>query len=282
MAIKTRENLFKAATPASTPPSCIPPAAWFRRSPAWPIPRNKAIVGENAFAHESGIHQHGMLRNSSTYEIMRPQDVGLSRTNLVLGKHSGRHAFRERVKELGFEPSMSRVQSRCSRSSRRWPTRRRNCSTATSKRWSCRQRPDAPGPWQLVAVQVSTAPGERRCRQSSSSTRWSCSRAQSMTADGPVDASHQGHRSSDTGARGAGRSSKCAAYPLGEDAQGEALITWITTVAAIAASGCQHQHRRSRRTGLPRSGQSHRNHAQQRRASQRAIAPASLTRCHAI
>jgi 2-isopropylmalate synthase len=66
-------------------------------------PRNKAIVGENAFAHEAGIHQHGMLQHSSTYEIMRPEDVGLSSSSLVLGKHSGRHAFRNRVQELGFE-----------------------------------------------------------------------------------------------------------------------------------------------------------------------------------
>ena len=68
-----------------------------------PIPRNKAIVGENAFAHESGIHQHGMLKHHSTYEIMRPQDVGLTRSSLVLGKHSGRHALRERIQSLGFE-----------------------------------------------------------------------------------------------------------------------------------------------------------------------------------
>src|SRR5690606_17941276 len=67
------------------------------------VPRNKAIVGENAFAHESGIHQHGMLANAATYEIMRLEDVGLSRSSLVLGKHSGRHAFRERVQQLGFQ-----------------------------------------------------------------------------------------------------------------------------------------------------------------------------------
>lgn len=66
------------------------------------VARNKAIVGSNAFAHEAGIHQHGMLKHSQTYEIMRPQDVGISSTNLVLGKHSGRHALRQRVEELGF------------------------------------------------------------------------------------------------------------------------------------------------------------------------------------
>ena len=63
---------------------------------------NKAIVGANAFAHEAGIHQDGMLKNEETYEIMRPETVGASRTQLVLGKHSGRHAFGARLAELGY------------------------------------------------------------------------------------------------------------------------------------------------------------------------------------
>jgi len=63
---------------------------------------NKAIVGENAFAHESGIHQHGVLANAKTYEIMTPESIGLPRNRMVLGKHSGRHAFDERLSELGF------------------------------------------------------------------------------------------------------------------------------------------------------------------------------------
>jgi 2-isopropylmalate synthase len=62
---------------------------------------NKAIVGSNAFAHEAGIHQDGMLKHQTTYEIMRPEDVGVSQTNLVLGKHSGRHALRNRLAEMG-------------------------------------------------------------------------------------------------------------------------------------------------------------------------------------
>jgi 2-isopropylmalate synthase len=64
---------------------------------------NKAIVGKNAFAHESGIHQDGMLKNAETFEIMRPEDVGLSETNLVMGKHSGRAALRSKLSDLGFE-----------------------------------------------------------------------------------------------------------------------------------------------------------------------------------
>jgi len=64
---------------------------------------NKAIVGANAFAHESGIHQDGMLKHAGTYEIMTPESVGLTRSTLVMGKHSGRHAFKAKLKELGFE-----------------------------------------------------------------------------------------------------------------------------------------------------------------------------------
>jgi len=69
----------------------------------FPVQFNKAIVGKNAFAHEAGIHQDGMLKNATTYEIMKPEDVGQGASNLVMGKHSGRHAFREKLKALGYD-----------------------------------------------------------------------------------------------------------------------------------------------------------------------------------
>ncbi|MCB0220002.1 MAG: 2-isopropylmalate synthase [Chrysiogenetes bacterium] len=71
---------------------------------------NKAIVGANAFAHEAGIHQHGVLANKLTYEIMTPESVGIPTNQLVLGKHSGRHAFKDRLKELGFELSAEQTE----------------------------------------------------------------------------------------------------------------------------------------------------------------------------
>ena len=64
----------------------------------FPVQYNKAIVGKNAFAHESGIHQDGMLKNRNTYEIMTPESVGVKQTSLVMGKHSGRHAFKDKLK----------------------------------------------------------------------------------------------------------------------------------------------------------------------------------------
>ncbi len=68
----------------------------------YPVPKNKAVIGENAFAHESGIHQDGVLKERSTYEIMTPESVGYPKSRIVLGKHSGRHAFKKRVEELGY------------------------------------------------------------------------------------------------------------------------------------------------------------------------------------
>ncbi|MGC9372760.1 MAG: 2-isopropylmalate synthase [Thermovirgaceae bacterium] len=74
------------------------------------VPPNKAIVGANAFAHEAGIHQHGVLCNRATYEIMRPEDVGAPGSQLVLGKHSGRHAFSKRVEDLGFSLTKEQIK----------------------------------------------------------------------------------------------------------------------------------------------------------------------------
>ncbi|MBI3677747.1 MAG: 2-isopropylmalate synthase [Proteobacteria bacterium] len=76
----------------------------------FPVQFNKAIVGKNAFAHESGIHQDGMLKNVETYEIMRPEEVGVKETSLVLGKLSGRHAFRDKLESLGYDLSDEALQ----------------------------------------------------------------------------------------------------------------------------------------------------------------------------
>lgn len=101
MAIKTRKDFYGLETTINTT-RLVPTSRLVSNITGMQVQRNKAIVGQNAFAHESGIHQHGMLQERSTYEIMQPQDVGLTGTNLVLGKHSGRHAFRDRLQSLGY------------------------------------------------------------------------------------------------------------------------------------------------------------------------------------
>jgi 2-isopropylmalate synthase len=77
---------------------------------SFPVQYNKAIVGRNAFAHESGIHQDGMLKHTQTYEIMTPESVGVKQTSLVMGKHSGRHAFVHKLKELGYELAANQLE----------------------------------------------------------------------------------------------------------------------------------------------------------------------------
>ncbi len=102
MALKTRKDFFKHTTGIKTK-EIMATSKIVSGLTGLRVQRNKAIVGENAFAHESGVHQDGVLKESSTYEIMKPEDVGLPRTNIVLGKLSGRHAFKKRVKTLGYE-----------------------------------------------------------------------------------------------------------------------------------------------------------------------------------
>lgn len=101
MAVKTRPDFFGLETTVHTRRLC-PTSRLVARITGIHVQRNKAIVGQNAFAHEAGIHQDGMLKHAQTYEIMRPEDVGLQRTELVLGKHSGRHALRQRIRDLGY------------------------------------------------------------------------------------------------------------------------------------------------------------------------------------
>ena len=101
MALKTRADTFRVTTGVDTK-RIMAASHTLAQVTNSPPPRNKSIVGANAFAHESGIHQHGMLQNPETYEIMKPEDIGLATEGIILGKHSGRHALAARAKALGF------------------------------------------------------------------------------------------------------------------------------------------------------------------------------------
>ncbi|MCX7591774.1 MAG: 2-isopropylmalate synthase [Kiritimatiellae bacterium] len=101
MAIRTRADLFGVHTGINTR-EIYRVSRMVSRLTGIAVQRNKAIVGANAFAHESGVHQDGVLKHRLTYEIMRPEDIGMEGSELVLGKHSGRHAFRDRLKKLGL------------------------------------------------------------------------------------------------------------------------------------------------------------------------------------
>ena len=101
MAMRTRNDLMPYETGINT--TLLSKASKLVSNvTGFPVQFNKAVVGKNAFAHESGIHQDGMLKNRNTYEIMTPESVGVKKTSLVMGKHSGRHAFKDKLSDLGY------------------------------------------------------------------------------------------------------------------------------------------------------------------------------------
>lgn len=102
MAVRTRADVFPVETGIDAT-QIVPASKLVSQITGYPVQPNKAVVGANAFAHESGIHQDGVLKHRETYEIMRAQDVGWTQNKLVLGKHSGRNAFKTRLAELGIE-----------------------------------------------------------------------------------------------------------------------------------------------------------------------------------
>lgn len=109
MAIQTRVDTYGLSTRIDT--SQIARASrMVTNLTGIPVQVNKAIIGANAFAHEAGIHQDGLLKNPSTYEIIRPEEVGISQSRLVLGKHSGRHAFRERLAQIGYDLDAEKIE----------------------------------------------------------------------------------------------------------------------------------------------------------------------------
>jgi 2-isopropylmalate synthase len=107
--MRTRQDFFHCHTQINTQ-RLVPASRLVSKTTGISVQRNKAIVGRNAFAHESGIHQDGMLKERSTYEIMSPEDVGFSQTDLVLGKHSGRAALADRARRLGYTLTGEQLQ----------------------------------------------------------------------------------------------------------------------------------------------------------------------------
>jgi 2-isopropylmalate synthase len=222
MALKTRESFFGVTTNINTT-RLYPTSRLVSQITGMPIPRNKAIIGENAFAHESGIHQHGMLKNSSTYEIMRPQDVGLSRTNLVLGKHSGRHAFRERVKELGFEVDDTEL-NRLFEEFKALADKKKELFDGDIEALVMKAENGAEGPWSMRSLRIETdSAGHANVTLQ---LKHSDGREveQKMAAEGPVDAVVKAIDAA-TGTHVELRKFEVHSVSVGEDAQGEALLT---------------------------------------------------------
>jgi 2-isopropylmalate synthase len=221
MAIATRSAFFNLATGINTA-RLYPTSRLVSNITGVSIPRNKAVVGENAFSHEAGIHQHGMLQHRSTYEIIKPEDVGLPRSSLVLGKHSGRHAFRERVQQLGFELDEIEL-NRVFEEFKALADRKKELFDGDIEALVLRAENSAAGPWSLEHLDVEAhtgAPATVTIKLSHTDGRVLERKA---TGDGPVDAAFKAIVLA-TGVSVTLSKFEVHAVTTGEDAQGEAVL----------------------------------------------------------
>ncbi|MBU6379195.1 MAG: 2-isopropylmalate synthase [Gammaproteobacteria bacterium] len=221
MALRTRETFFNASTHINSQ-RLYPVSRLVSSITGMPIPRNKAVVGENAFAHESGIHQHGMLKHASTYEIMRPQDVGLTRSSLVLGKHSGRHALRERIRELGFALEDAEFE-RVFGEFKALADKKKELFDGDIEALVLRAEGGDAGPWSLAALQTtSSVDGGGRATVTLQNVDGSRIE-RSASGDGPVDAAFKAIEEA-TGVHPVLQKFELRSLSEGEDAQGEAVV----------------------------------------------------------
>jgi 2-isopropylmalate synthase len=222
MALKTRSEFFGIATGVETT-RLYPTSRLVSSITGMHPPRNKAIVGENAFAHEAGIHQHGMLQHASTYEIMRPEDVGLSKSNLVLGKHSGRHAFRDRVAELGFELDEFET-NRAFQEFKRLADMKKDVYDGDIEAIIMNVDNASTGPWTLKSLEVQTKSNE--AAQASVTLIDEDGAESQVTAhgDGPIAAAFQALEQV-TGVILTLKNFELHSASIGEDAQGEVTVT---------------------------------------------------------
>jgi len=187
------------------------------------VPRNKAVVGENAFAHEAGIHQHGMLKHASTYEIMRPEDVGLSRSNLVLGKHSGRHAFRERVTELGFDLDDEQL-NQAFKEFKKLADRKKEMFDADIEAIIMSTEGGKSGPWGMDELHITAGSGAIAAAAVRLSHADGPVVTEAAVGDGPVEAACKALERA-TGVDLSLTNFEVRSVTVGEDAQGEVTVT---------------------------------------------------------
>ncbi|MBH97977.1 MAG: 2-isopropylmalate synthase [Rhodospirillaceae bacterium] len=222
MAIKTREEAFGLYTNVDTR-RLYPTSRIVANVTGMHTPRNKAIVGDNAFAHEAGIHQHGMLQNRATYEIMRPEDVGLSRSNLVLGKHSGRHAFRERVEQLGFTLNDSEL-NRCFEEFKHLADRKKDMYDADIEAVIMNVDVGKAGPWLIENLQIKAGTGKAAEAELTLIHADGFKNTEMAKGDGPVAATFQAIEAI-TQIELELKNFEVRGVTVGDDAQGEVTVT---------------------------------------------------------
>ena len=221
MALRTRADYYKVGTRINTK-KLGAVSRLVSSITGMTVQRNKAIVGQNAFAHEAGIHQHGMLMERTTYEIMRPEDVGFTGSNLVLGKHSGRHAFRDRITQLGcnlddktFEKVFEDFISLCDKKKNVYDADIlalvENRQTATADRWKMNSFHTSAGTGSIPMATVELVEeGKEPVRDAA-------------IGDGPIDAVFNALERV-TGIEGRLQNYQVRSLTVGKEAQGEVLV----------------------------------------------------------
>ena len=223
MAIRTRSSLFPVTTNIDTR-RLQPTSRLFSTLTGMAVARNKAIVGDNAFAHEAGIHQHGMLQNRATYEIMKPEDVGVSVSSLVLGKHSGRHALRDRLVVLGLHVPESEMDVVFARF-KALADKKKEVFDADLEAIAAGEDGHSPGPWILQRLHLSSSVGESALPTASVQLIGPDQQniAEAAIGDGPVHAVFRAIERA-TGIDVTLVDYQIRALTSGEDAQGQATI----------------------------------------------------------
>jgi 2-isopropylmalate synthase len=220
MAIRTRRDLLNVSTRIDTK-KIHPTSRLVASVTGMMIQRNKAIVGENAFAHEAGIHQHGMISHRETYEIMKPEDIGLSASRLVLGKHSGRHALKRRIETLGYHLLPEQID-RVFEEFKVLADKKKEVFDRDIEALIDEQIEQVPEVWSLGGVQT-TAGSKTIPTATVTLVREGESITDAATGDGPVDAVYEAIQRI-TGIALRLRDYSLRAITSGKDAQGEVTI----------------------------------------------------------
>ncbi|MHA6206220.1 2-isopropylmalate synthase [Dyella soli] len=222
MALRVRRPYFGVQTGIETR-RLYPTSRLLTQLTGQSVARNKAVVGENAFAHESGIHQHGMLKHRGTYEIMRPQDVGMGETRLVLGKHSGRHALRQRLQSMGHEVDEAAMDSVFARF-KALADKKREIHDEDLEAIALGLDPEAIGPWRLVQLNTNSHMGGSASASVKLAHDNGHEIGEAAIGDGPVDAVLRAIERA-TGTTLDVTQFQVRAVSEGGDAQGQAQLT---------------------------------------------------------
>jgi 2-isopropylmalate synthase len=223
MALRTRFDYYQADTHIHSN-RLVPTSRLVAGITGLQVQRNKAIVGRNAFAHEAGIHQDGMLKERSTYEIMRPEDVGFSRTELVLGKHSGRAALSDRARAMGFHLTGEQLQT-VFEEFKQLADKKKEVYDGDIAALIKKTIHDASAEdqWQLVSFRVTSGSGQKP-QVKLTLKRGQQEFTEELTdGDGPVDAAFLATEKI-TGLTLACKDFQVRSATLGHDAQGEVLV----------------------------------------------------------